>query len=256
MPLSLSSATVLITGGSTGIGLALALHFQKAGGTVIVTGRSRARLNDVVKAHPGLVPMVSDVGKPKEREALAATLRHEHPRLNVVINNAGIQRRIALAEDAAPWPERQREIDVLLSGPIHLNHLLVPPLLAQGQPALIANVTSGGAYVPQPFAPVYSACKAALHSYTVTLQHALEGTPCRVVEIVPPAVQTGLAGPDASHGAPLDDFAAAVFQKLAQTEDDTIGFGMTDTDAFHVAAAPLAAMFEALANRFPVKTYG
>jgi short-subunit dehydrogenase involved in D-alanine esterification of teichoic acids len=121
------------------------------------------------------------------------------PGFNVVINNAGIQRRVSLASDTAPWSERQAEIDILLAAPVHLNHLLIPLMLRSKQPALIVNVTSGGAFVPQVFAPVYSACKAALHSYTVTPRHALQGTWLRVVELVPPAVQTGLGDPGATH---------------------------------------------------------
>ncbi|TPW31813.1 SDR family NAD(P)-dependent oxidoreductase [Martelella alba] len=255
MPIASSNSTALITGGSTGIGLALASRFLSAGSTVIVTGRSQQRLDEAAAAHPGLLTIANDMSRAEDRSALAAQLHREHPFLNIVINNAGIQRRVALAEDDAPWTERQAEIDVLLSGPVHLNHLLVPHLLATGRPSLVANVTSGGAYVPQPFAPVYAACKAALHSYTVTLRHALQGTPCRVVEIAPPAVQTALAGPGASHGVPLNDFADAIFARLTETEEDFIGYGMTDSEAFHAAAEPYAEMFKGFAGRFPVKTY-
>jgi uncharacterized oxidoreductase len=252
----ISRSTALITGGSAGIGLALALRLQRAGSTVIITGRSQRRLDEAAAAHPGLLPIQSDIGKPEDRERLAVALTREHPGLNIVINNAGIQRRVALAEDNAPWAERQAEIDVLLAGPIHLNDLLVPQMLAHGQPSLIANITSGGAYVPQPFAPAYSACKAALHSYTVILRHALAETPCRVVEIAPPAVKTALAGEGSAHGAPLDAFADAVFARLTQTDDEMIGFGMTDAPEFKAAIRPLAEMFGPFAERFPVATYG
>jgi len=88
----------------------------------------------------------------------------------------------------ATWIERQVEIDILLSGPVHLNHLLIPLLLAVNKKALIVNVTSGGAYIPQAFAPMYSACKAALHHYTMTLRHALSATQCKVAELIPPAI--------------------------------------------------------------------
>ena len=83
----------------------------------------------------------------------------------------------------------------LVGGAVHLNHLLIPVMLSNEKPSLIVNVTSGGAYVPQPFAPIYGACKAALLSYTITLRHALRDTRLRVVELIPPAVATGLAGP-------------------------------------------------------------
>ena len=131
----------------------------------------------------------------------------------LLINNAGIQRRVSLASDTASWSEHQAEIDTLLSGPVHLNYLLVPLMLRHRQASLIVNVTSGGAFIPQVFAPIYSACKAAVHSYTVTLRHALRETGVRVVELIPPAVRTALAGPASTHGAPLDEFCELQFSR-------------------------------------------
>jgi uncharacterized oxidoreductase len=197
---------VLITGGSEGIGRALAVQFHRSGARVLVTGRSADKLGGASSALPKLETFVSDISRPDEREQLAQHVREVMPGLNILINNAGIQRRVSLAADAAPWSERQIEIDTLLGAPVHLNHLLVPVILAQGGPGMIVNVTSGGAYVPQPFAPIYSACKAALHSYTMNLRFALANTPCRVVEIIPPAIRTALAGPGDTHGAPLEEF--------------------------------------------------
>jgi uncharacterized oxidoreductase len=186
---------------------------------------------------------------------LAQHVRTALPNLTVLLNNAGIQRRISLAADTAAWAERQHEIDTLLSGPVHLNHLLVPLLLEQGGPSSVVNVTSGGAFVPQVFAPLYSACKAALHSYTVTLRHALAGTQCRVVELIPPAVQTTLAsGPAASHGAPLDAFCDAAFAALVQGESNEIGYGPT-AGIERASRAELDAAFEKSAARFAVPVY-
>jgi uncharacterized oxidoreductase len=248
--------SVLITGGSEGIGLGLARRYLAAGARVLITGRNADKLERAAHAHPGLITFVNDIGHPEEREALADHVSRTFPDLTVLINNAGIQRRVALAADHAPWAERQQEIDVLLSGPVHLNHLLLPMMLAHGKPCMVVNVTSGGAYVPQPFAPVYSACKAAVHSYTINLRFALAGTSCRVVEIIPPAVRTALAGPQATHGAPLDDFCDTVFAALSTGHADEVGYGMTDTDAFKAAQAPYREMFQGLSGRFPVATYG
>lgn len=249
------SSQVLITGGTSGIGRGLAERFARAGACVLVTGRRQDRLTALRAMHPGLRGIVSDIGVAADRERLARHVAEEMPGLNVVINNAGIQRRIGLAEDDAPWSERQAEIDVLLSGPIHLNTLLLETMLAADRPGLIVNVTSGGAYIPQPFAPVYAACKAALHSYTVTLRHALRDTAIRVVELIPPAVATGLAGPGSSHGAPLDAFCDQVFPQIAAAESPEIGYGMTATPAFEAAAAMYQTMFEAGAARFAVDGY-
>ena len=136
----------------------------------------------------------------------------------------------------------------------HLNHLLVPLMLEHGQPSLIVNVTSGGAFIPQVFAPTYSACKAALHSYTMTLRNALQGTSIRVVELIPPAVQTGLSGSGAPHGAPLDEFCDSVFSAFS-AEDDTIGFGPTDTPEFRQLTGAAETLFKQRSANFHVETY-
>ncbi len=246
---------VLITGGSTGIGFGLAARFVAAGATVLVTGRSVEKLAEAKRAVPGLLATVSDVSVPDEREALAIYAGAALPSLDVVVNCAGIQRRIPLAADTAPWSERQHEIDTLFSGAVHLNHLLIPRLLARGAPSLLVNVTSGGAFVPQVFAPLYSASKAALHSYTVTLRHALAKTQCRVVELIPPAVRTMLAdGATAPHGVPLDPFCNAVFDALVRGEANEIGYGPTEGIA-SASQSDLAGAFEKSAARFDVPVY-
>ena len=252
---SKSKAAVLITGGGAGIGLGLATRYLAAGATVLITGRNAEKLARAAQDHPGLLTFVNDIGVPEEREALASHVRQEFPGLNILVNNAGIQRRVSLAEDQAPWSERQKEIDILLAGPVHLNHLLVPMMLAHGQASTIVDVTSGGAYVPQPFAPVYSACKAAMHSYTANLRFALAGTNCRVVEVIPPAVNTALAGPGATLGVPLDDFCDTVFGALTTSDAKEIGYGMTANDAFDAPKALYREMFQAFSGRFPVQTY-
>jgi uncharacterized oxidoreductase len=155
---------------------------------------------------------------------------------------------------ASAWPERQKEIDTLLEGPIHLNALLIPTMLGQRQPGPIVNVTSGGAFIPQVFAPTYSACKAAIHSYTVAPRHALLGTPIHVVELIPPAVRTGLAGPGATHGAPLDEFCDYVYPALFGGAE-TVGFGPTDTPEFKQLIEAPKSLFAASAARFRIETY-
>jgi uncharacterized oxidoreductase len=250
-----SDASVLITGGGEGIGRGLAARFLGAGSTVLITGRNPEKLDRAARELPGLKTFVNDIGKAEEREKLAACVRETIPALNIVVNNAGNQRRVSLAADKAPWAERQSEIDTLLCGPVHLNHLLVPTILSHGRPSMIVNVTSGGAYVPQPFAPIYSACKAALHSYTVNLRFALANTACRVVEIIPPAVRTALAGPGATHGAPLDEFCDAVFLGLSESDTAEIGFGVTAGEAFNEPKRLYRALFEQFSPRFPVERY-
>ncbi len=252
--IDLSRSSVLITGGSDGIGRGLAERFLALGAMVLVTGRSRAKLERAAEDLPALRTFVNDVSDPVEREALAKHVREALPTLNILINNAGIQRRVSLAADTAGWHERQQELDTLLAGPVHLNHLLAPLLVAQPMPSLIVNVTSGGAFVPQVFAPLYSACKAAIHSYTVTLRHALANTTCRVVELIPPRVQTSLGDAAPGFGAPLPDFCDAVFAELAAGVADEIGYGTT-VNIGRASRQELDGHFQQSAARFAVETY-
>lgn len=252
--MNLQQTQVLITGGSDGIGFGLAERFMRAGATVLVTGRNREKLDRATAALPGLLTLQNDISDFTEREQLAAFASRELPGLNMLINNAGIQRRVALSVDIAPWSERQREIDTLLSGPIHLTHLLLPMLLTLGKESAIVNVTSGGAYIPQVFAPVYSACKAAMHSFTVVLRYSLSHTKCRVVELVPPAVQTALGG-TVPHGVPISDFCDKVFAELTTTDAEDIGYGPTDNLKTVIAGQPIESLFRQSADRNPIPLY-
>lgn len=252
--MNLQGTQVLITGGSGGIGFGLAKRFVHAGATVLVTGRRAEKLENARSILPGLLIFTNDISVPAEREKLAIFVRQHLPRLSILVNNAGIQRRVALAADHAPWWERQREIDTLLSGPIHLTDLLLPLLLEQEKWSVIVNVTSGGAYIPQVFAPVYSACKTALHSYSEVLRYSLVRTAYSVVELVPPAVQTELGGAT-PHGAPLEDFCDMVFQELTTTGATRIGFGPTANLETTIGGQLLDSLFQQSAARNPITLY-
>lgn len=221
--MDLSGSTALITGGASGIGLALAARMLDAGARVVVCGRREEKLAEAREHHASLCTRQCDVGDAREREALAGWVTAEFPGLNVLVNNAGIQRRFAL-EERQRWAEIEQEIDVNLSAPIHLSLLLAPHL--RGRPgATIVNVTSGLAFVPMASAPVYCATKAALHSFTLSLRHQLAGSSIEVVEIIPPAVNTDLGGPGLHNfGEPLDEFADAVVERLV-AGDREIAYG-------------------------------
>lgn len=251
--MELNKATVLITGGSEGIGKGLAARLLASGATVMITGRDENKLKQAAVEWPGLLTFQNDIGNPGERERLARHIKKHLSGLNILVNNAGIQRRAGLAADDSPWAERQAEIDILLAGPVHLNHLLITTLLQSGKPALIVNVTSGGAYIPQVFAPVYSACKAALHHYTMILRHSLAATNCRVAELIPPAIQTSLAGQ--SHGAALDEFCDHIFAKLLKDDQEEVGFGPTAGLQLRVGELSQNELFLENTHRFPVSVY-
>lgn len=147
--------------------------------------------------------------------------------MNVLCNNAGIQRRVSLLESEA-WSETQQELAINLEAPIHLCQLFIPHLREQTKPAIV-NVSSGLAFAPFTQAPVYSATKAALHSFTLTLRQQLLPTPIQVVEVIPPAVNTDLGGTGLHNfGAPLNDFADDIIQRLAEGEQE-IAYGTAQT---------------------------
>lgn len=242
---------VLITGGSSGIGLGLARRLHSRGDRVTITGRSSERLARVAEELPGTRFITGDLALATDRELLASAVADD---LDVLINNAGIQRRVALAAEDAPWEERQKEIDLLLAAPIHLTGLLVPAMLQRGGAATVVNVTSGGAFIPQPFAPVYSAAKAALHSFTLNLRLALEDTSVRVVEVIPPAVATGLSGLEHPHGADVDVFCDTVMAGLDSGALE-VGYGPTATPELRARLDADRAAIASAAQRFPVERF-
>jgi uncharacterized oxidoreductase len=224
--MQLSDNTILITGGASGIGLALAARFLTAGSTVIAVGRREDKLREAQQQNPGLVVRTVDLGHEQERRMLADWLVREHPHLNVLVNNAGIQRRFSLAAEEA-WSPLHEEIAVNLEAPIHLSGLLLPHLLAQPRAAIL-NVTSGLAFSPMSRMPVYCATKAALRSFTLSLRHQLAATPVEVIEVIPPAVNTDLGGVGLhDFGVPVADLVDHVMARLA-AGDREIAYGMAE----------------------------
>ena len=193
--MKLENRTILITGGTSGIGLELARQLLVRGNTVLVTGRDESRLEATRQAVPGLHVYRSDVSDPAAISSLFDTATAAFPRLDVLINNAGIMRNLSVNEPHDLY-DITREIDINLSGPIRMIQKFLPHLKAQKASAII-NVSSGLAFVPMPISPVYCATKAALHSFTQSLRVQLKGTSVTVVELAPPAVETPLfRGPE------------------------------------------------------------
>ena len=212
--MDLGNNTVLITGGGSGIGLSLAAHFVNNGSQVIICGRSEKRLNEAKEVYPQITTYICDVANVAERSSLSSWISSEHPELNILINNAGIQRRGLELMKEQPWESLADEIKINLEAPIHLSMLFIPQLLKQAKPAII-NVTSALAFVPLSIAPIYSATKAALHSFTLTLRQQLIDTPIAVLEIIPPSVNTDLGGVGLhTFGANVDEFTQAIVDQL------------------------------------------
>lgn len=189
--MKLTNNTILITGGATGIGLALAEAFLQQGNTVIICGRREEKLREVKTRYPLLHTRVCDVGNADERTALFEWSTREFPTLNVLVNNAGIQREIDFRRGTADFDPAESEIGINFDGVVHLTALFVPHLMQQPE-AAICQVSSGLALIPLAVAPVYSATKAALHSLSLSLRHQLRHTTVKVFEILPPIVETEL----------------------------------------------------------------
>ena len=223
--MDLSSNTVLITGGASGIGFALAERFLNAGSDVIVCGRREEKLREAQIKYPNLHIRVCDVSHSSDRVSLFEWVTREFPKMNILVNNAGIQRRFQIAQNSN-WEKIEEELAINLDAPIHLSTLFIPHLLKQEHPAIL-NITSGLAFAPMASAPVYCATKAALRSFTLSLRHQLSATPISVIEIIPPAVNTDLGGKGIhTTGTPLNEFADAVVDQLKK-ESVEIAYGFS-----------------------------
>ena len=188
--MKMTGRTVLITGGTSGIGLELARQLVARRNTVIVTGRNPERLKAAQQIVPGLHAFQSDVTNPDDIESLYNTLSEQFHGLDTLVNNAGAMRNIKL-DRRYQLSDLTAEVDGNLKGPMWMVQTFLPLLLRQ-KDSLIVNVSSGLAFIPFPAAPVYSASKAALHAYTQCLRAQLEGSCVSVVELAPPGTETPL----------------------------------------------------------------
>lgn len=213
--------TILITGGNSGIGRALAEAFHRLGNRVIISGRRQETLDAVTAANPGIVSMVADMGDAAGIETFADKVVREHPDLNVVIHSAGIMKHEKLSEAPDALATAEETIATNLLGPIRLTAALLPHLVSR-EDAAIVTVSSGLAFVPLATTPTYSATKAAIHSYSMGIRHQLKDTPVQVIEVVPPYVRTGLMGERQANdpnAMPLEDFIAEILDILTNQPD-------------------------------------
>lgn len=219
--MQMSGNTILITGGGSGIGRALAEAFHGLGNKVIIAGRRQSVLDETTAANPGMASLALDIEDPQAIRAFAARLTAEHPDLNVLINNAGVMRPENLR--AQPEDLRDAEATVItnLLGPIRLTAGLLPHLLDQPRAAIL-NVSSGLAFLPLALTPTYCATKAAIHSYTQSLRYQLKDTAVQVIELAPPYVQTELMSPGQAadpRAMPLKDYIAETIHLLQTVPD-------------------------------------
>lgn len=188
--MKLSGRTILITGGTSGIGFEMARQLIARQNTVLVTGRDHRKLEETRASLPGVHTFLSDAGKPEEIVTLRRRVLAEFPALDTLINNAGVMRNLNLNEERRPTDVTQ-ELDINLSGPVQMVQEFLPHLKSQSA-SLIVNVSSGLAFIPFPLSPIYSAAKAGVHAFTRCLRVQLRGSNVKVVELAPPGVETKL----------------------------------------------------------------
>ena len=218
--MKLTGRTILITGGSAGIGLAFALKFLELGNQVIVTGRRRSLLDEVKANHPKLHTIQSDVADPAQIAALTARVKLDFPKLDVLMNNAGIMLSKNLKVPATDLAGLTEEIDVNIGGVIRMTSAFIDLLTANK--GTVINVSSALAFVPVPAVPIYSATKAAIHSYTQSLRFQLEETGVEVIEVMPPGVKTEMTTELAEVGISLITTDELVKQSFASLKSGAI----------------------------------
>lgn len=187
--MKLKNRTILVTGGTSGIGFAFAKRFLEMGNTVIITGRSQQRIDQAVQNNPGLIGMAADVSDPKSVEQLAKELTIHYPKLDIVFNNAGIMHEFDLFDESITYEHLTAEITTNLNGTIYVTKALLP-LLAKQQEAMIVNVSSLLANVTVANAPTYSATKAGVHMFSDALREQIraKGKNIHVMELCPPVI--------------------------------------------------------------------
>jgi uncharacterized oxidoreductase len=216
-PVKLTGNTVLVTGGGTGLGRGFAEAMHRMGNKVIIASRRRSILEATAAANPGMEVMTVDIRDPAAVRGFAADVVRRYPDLNVIFNNAGIMREERLLAQQPELADAMNTVETNLNGHIRLTAALLPHLQTRPQ-AIILNTSSGLGFVPQTSTPTYSATKAAMHSYTVSLRHQLRDSRIEVFEIAPPGVRTELT-PGQSRNEefmPVDQFIAETMAQFRQ----------------------------------------
>ena len=224
--MNVTNNKILITGGGSGIGLGLTERFIQENNTVIICGRREAALQEVADKFPTVITKVCDLSKEEERIALYNWISDNHNDLNVLVNNAGIQHWMSIS-DSNFYQKTTEEITTNVLAPLHLTSLFANLKSLK----TVINVTSGLAFIPLAKVPVYSATKAFMRSFTLSMRHILKSAGIEVIEMIPPALNTDLGGKGLHDGQPaVSDFVEAVFQQMKEGKTE-LTFGTSEMRA-------------------------
>ncbi len=221
--MNITGNTVLITGGGTGIGFCIAEEFVKSGSEVIICGRREEKLKEAKAKLPKIHTTVCDVSNPKDREKLFNWVTSDFKGINILVNNAGVQRMIDFKKGIGELAKHENEVDINLTATIHLSAYFIPTFMTRNESAIV-NVSSGLGFMPLVVMPIYCATKAAMHSFSVSLRHQLKDTTVKVFEIIPPTVDTELDRGTralrnmAYRGIPPTEVAVATMKALADNQ--------------------------------------
>ncbi|MBB5059303.1 putative oxidoreductase [Granulicella aggregans] len=218
--MNISGNTILVTGGTSGIGRALAEALHSKGNRVIIAGRRQALLDEVTGRNPGMVGIAVDLSDTVAIAKFAESVKRQFPELNVLVNNAGIAGLEDYTAESIDLTRAYSTIQTNITGVVQLSAALLPTLRAQPKSTLIVT-TSGLAFVPFPPGPVYSATKAFMHNWLDAIRVQLKKTSVEVLELAPPYVQTELGGPQQAsdpRAMPLEDYTSEVIQILESND--------------------------------------
>lgn len=216
--MDLRSSTILITGGTNGIGLEFAKQLLQYGANVIVTGRNLDKLNQTKKQYPQINTIQSDINNPKNIEALYQQATKEFPDLNIIINNAGIMRSVELQDEHVNLTNVTDEIDANFSGTIRMIHHFLPHLMTKKSSAIV-NITSGLGFIPFITSPICSGTKAGIHAYSQALRIKLKHTSVKVFEVAPPMtdkpLQTAITNTNGRRAMKVDKMVSVSINEIS-----------------------------------------
>ena len=232
-----SPQTILITGGTSGIGLALVEQLYDEGHNIITVARNASSLKHLANRHPNLSCYPCDLSSRQQVEELCNNIVKNHSDLNIAINNAGIQHTPTFVDNDFSFDSIEHETRVNFLAPTWITCLLLPVLINQDSPSAIVNISTGLALAPKANSAVYCATKSAIHSFSQSLRYQLADTNVRVMEVILPLVDTPMTAGRGSKKL-TSGYAAAHIIRGIKCEKSEIYIGKARMLPFMLRIAP------------------